>query len=133
VKRRSAVSLTLMITSPTAITELTIPVHGKPRATAILERAQKDAKISEALRLYRDIENRWADVYDIIEFLGGPKRIEQSGLGTRKEASLVRQTANAHRHLGSLKPAPLPPNPPTLAKASLFAKQALSRWIESRL
>jgi hypothetical protein len=57
-----------MVTSPTAITELTIPVHGKPRATAILECAQRDAKISEALKLYRDIENRWADVYDIIEF-----------------------------------------------------------------
>jgi hypothetical protein len=67
-----------------------------------------------------------AGLYDIIEFLGGPEQIEQSGLGTRKEARLLRQTANTHRHLGSLKPAPLPHNPPTLAKASLFAKHALS-------
>lgn len=126
-------SMTVMITSPTAMTELTKPINGHPLATAILECAQKDAKISEALTLYQDIEPRWADVYDIIEFLGGPKQIEQSGFGTAKEARVVKQTANYYRHLGRPMSALLPPNPPALGKASLFAKKALSLWIESHL
>lgn len=128
---RSIMAIT--VTSATAIADMTIPIHGQPLATAIFERSQKDGKITEALKLYQDTENRWGDVYDIVEFLGGPNQIEQSGLGTRKEAGLVKQTANYYRHLGRPEPDLLPPNPPTLAKASLFAKRALSRWIESRL
>jgi hypothetical protein len=126
-------SRTLIITSATAMTELTKPINQHPLATAIFECAQRDAKTREALKLYQDLENRWADVYDIIEFLGGPNQIGQSGLGTRKEAKAVKQTANYYRHLGRKTPSLLPLNPPTLAKASLFAKQALRRWIESRL
>jgi hypothetical protein len=92
-------SFTIMVTTPTAMTEMTAPIHGQPLATAIFEGAQKDAKISEALKLYQDIESRWADVYDIIEFLGGPKQIEKSGLGTAKEARVVKQAANYYRQL----------------------------------
>jgi hypothetical protein len=128
---RGSASFTIM--SPTAITEMATLIRGQPLATAIFECAQNDAKIDEALRLYQDMESRWADVYDIVEFLGGPSQIEQSGLGTGKEACVVRQTANYYRHLGRPKPSLLPCNPPTLANASLFAKRALSRWIESRI
>jgi hypothetical protein len=126
-------SVRVIILSPTAMEEMTTLIHGQPIATAILERAQKDVKISEALKLFQDAEDRWADVYDIIEFLGGPNLIEQSGLGTRKEAREIKQTANYHRHLGRAKPFPLPSNPPTLGEASRFAKRALRQWIESRL
>ena len=126
-------SLTVMITSPTAMAELTKPIKGKPLATAIFESMVKDTKISEALKLYQDVENRWGDVYDIIEFLGGPNLISKSGLDSMKEAKLVKQTANHYRHQGAHKQYPLSPNPPTLGKASLFAKKVLSLWIESRL
>ena len=126
-------STIMVITSSTALTEMTTIIHGRPLATAILECAQKDAKISEALKLFQDVENRWTDVYDIIEFLGGPSQIEKSGFGTGKEARAVKQTANYYRHLGRPEPSLLPTNPPTLGKASLFAKKVLSRWIESQL
>lgn len=126
-------SFTIKITSPTAMSELTKPVRDKPLATAIWESTLTDAKIREALRLYQDFEDRWADVYDIIEFLGGPDQIEQSGFGGGNVASVVKQTANHYRHLGRQNPHPLPSNPPTLREASLFAKTALSKWIESRL
>lgn len=62
-------SLNVMIVSPTAISELTKPINGKPLATAIFEASEKDARISEALKLYQDTENQWADVYDIIDVL----------------------------------------------------------------
>jgi hypothetical protein len=83
--------------------------------------------------LFPDTENRWTDIYDMIEFLGGPEQIEQSGLGTAKVARVVKRTANHYRHLGCRELYPLPSNPPTLDEASLFAKRALSCWIESRL
>jgi hypothetical protein len=125
--------MTLKIQSPTALTELTKSIHGQPVATAIFECAQKDAKVCEALKLFQDVEERWTAVYDIIEFLGGPNQIGKSGLGTAKEARVVKQTANYYRHLGRPEPSLLPSNPPTLGGASLFAKRALARWIESRL
>jgi hypothetical protein len=126
-------TMTVLITSPTAMAELTAPVHGRPLATAIFEATVKDDKIREALTLFQDTENRWADVYDIIEFLGGPKEIASKRWGTLKEARVVKQTANYYRHLGRPDPSSLPSDPPTLGKASLFAKKALSSWIESRL
>jgi hypothetical protein len=125
--------ITIMITSPTALTEMKTPIHSQPLATAIFERADKDAKISEALKLFQDVESRWGDVYDIIEFLGGPSQIGKSGLGNEKEARSIKQTANYYRHLGRPRPSLLPTNPPELGRASLFAKKALSLWIESRL
>jgi hypothetical protein len=122
-----------VITSPKAMTELAGRIHERPLATAIFESTLTDDTIKEALTLYQDTENRWADVYNIIEFLGGPDQIGQSGLGARTVASVVKRTANHYRHLGHPKSFLLPSNPPTLGEASLFAKRALSRWIESRL
>ena len=126
-------TITIHMMSPTATTELATPVHGQPLGTAILEASLKDTKIKEALTLFQDLENQWADVCDIIEFLGGPDLVERSGLCTRKEARTIKQTANYYRHLGSPNPSLLPPNPPTLPQASLFARRLLRRWIESRL
>jgi hypothetical protein len=116
-----------------ALAEMKARMHGQPLATAILERAERDTRIGEALKLYQDVENRWGDVYDIIEFLGGPSQIGKSGLGNAKEAQSIKRTAAYYRHLGRPKPSLLPTSPPELGKASLFAKKALSLWIESRL
>jgi hypothetical protein len=126
-------SLTVMIVSPTAMAELATHINGKPLATAIFEQSVKNADVREALELFKDTEHRWADLYDIIEFLGGPTEIGRSGWGDEKEARVIKRTANYYRHLGSPKPSLLPPNPTTLGTASLFAKRALSLWIESRL
>ena len=81
-------TLTFKVTSPTAVTELTKPVDRRPLATAIYERAVRDPNVSQALKLYQDVENRWGDVYDIIEFLGGPKQIERSGWEPGKKPAL---------------------------------------------
>jgi hypothetical protein len=126
-------TLALKITSPSAITELLSPIQGHPLATAIFQASLRDDRIKEALTLYQDIEDRWADVYNIIEFLGGPDRIARSGLGDRKLARHVKQAANYYRHLGRPKPYPLPLNPPTLPESASFAKRALREWIQSRL
>jgi hypothetical protein len=126
-------SLTLTITSSTATAELATPIHGQPLATAIFECAQKGDEIREALKLFQDTENRWTDIYNMIEFLGGPKQIRQLGFGTETEAALVMRTANHYRHLGCPEKYPLPFNPPTLEEGSLFAKRAVRLWIESRL
>jgi len=115
------------------MTELARRIHERPLATAIFESTLTDDTIKEALTLYQDAENRWADVYNIIEFLGGPDQIGQSGFGARTVASVVKRTANHYRHLGHPNTFLLPSNPPTLGEASLFVKRALSRWIESRL
>lgn len=126
-------SITIMIVSPTAVTELATPIHGQPTGTAIYEEALKDPKIKEALALYQDTENRWPDVYNIIEFLGGPDRIGKSGFGTKTKAEVVKRTANHYRHLGASKPNPLPTKPPLLNDAAFFAKRLLRGWLESRL
>jgi hypothetical protein len=126
-------SLTVMIVSPTAVTELGTPIHGQPIGTAIYEGALKDSKIKEALELYQDTENRWPDVYNIIEFLGGPDGIGKLGFGTKTEAEVVKRTANHYRHLGATKPYPVPTKPPTLNDAAFFAKRLLRGWLESRL
>jgi hypothetical protein len=126
-------SLTMKITSPTAMSELTKQVSDQPLATAIWESTLTDPAIREALTLYQDFEDRWADVYDILEFLGGPDQIEQSGFGAGNVASVVKRTANYYRHLGRQNSRPLPSNPPTLPEAALFAKRALRLWIEARL
>lgn len=93
----------------------------------------KNADVREALKLFKDTEHRWSDVYDIIEFLGGPTQIGRSGWGDKEEARVIKRTAAYYRHLGNPKPSLLPGNPPTLDAASLFAMRALRLWIESRL
>jgi hypothetical protein len=126
-------SFTIIIMSGTAMAELATLTKGKPLATLIFERSVNNTDVHEALKLFKDLEPMWADVYDIIEFLGGPREIGRSGWGDEKEARAIKRTANYYRHLGSRKASLLPRNPPALVAASLFAKRALSLWIESRL
>jgi hypothetical protein len=121
------------IVSQTASAELSVLVGGNPLGAVILEALPDDIMMREALQLYQDLENRWSDIYDIIEFLGGPEYVERVGVGTRKECRRIRQTANYFRHLGSPRAYLLPPNPPTANEAAQFAKRSLRRWIELRL
>ena len=102
-------------------------------ATDVLSRAAADPAITEALSLVGDEAPTWARVYDIIEFLGGARAINQSGLAPLYATRRVRQTANHYRHLGNPKNDPVPPNPPTLAEAGLFATGILKKWIANRI
>ena len=101
--------------------------------SALVARAEDNPAVAEALMLLGERGLGWPQVYDIIEFLGGAKDIKSSGLGSKRQANLVRRTANHYRHLGQRDPRDLPPNPPTLAEAQLFARSLLKQWLGRRL
>jgi hypothetical protein len=102
-------------------------------ATDVLSRAANDPAVTEALSLHGNEAPTWARVYDIIEFLGGEGSIKKAGFAPRSETRRVRQTANHYRHLGSPRSNRLPPTPPTLAEAGVFAKELLRKWIATRM
>jgi hypothetical protein len=101
--------------------------------SAVLSRAATDPAVAEALSLFGDEPPTWAKVYDIIEFLGGERSIDKSGLASWRDIRRMRQTANHYRHLGSTKKDPLPTNPPTLEEACIFATDLLTKWITKRI
>jgi hypothetical protein len=80
----------------------------------LVEAAWRDKKLEEALGLIGDGEDlQWSQLYNILEFLGGADAIVKKNWATREQIIKCRQTANHHRHLGSPKKYPLPPNPPS--------------------
>jgi hypothetical protein len=109
-------------------------ISGKqPLGSAVFEIMIRDSAVKEAFSLHGEGGLSWSQVYDIIEFLGGADRIDKAGYAKKRQTSVVRRTANYHRHLGNPKKYPLPPNPPTLPEASEFARSLLKGWISSRL
>jgi hypothetical protein len=104
----------------------------RPLGSAVFEAMIRDSAVEEALSLHGDGGLSWSQVYDIIDFVGGVERIAKAGYADKKQTRVVRQTANHHRHLGSPRKYPLPPNPPTLAKATEFARSLMKWWICSR-
>jgi hypothetical protein len=104
----------------------------QPLGSAVLEVMARDSAVEEAFNLHGDSELTWSQVYDVIDFVGGIESIAKAGYADKKQTRVVRQTANHHRHLGSPRKYPLPPNPPTLAKATEFARSLLKCWIRSR-
>ena len=98
-------------------------------ATAVLSLAASDPAVREALSLGRAEALTWPRIYDIIEFLRGPRSIAKSGLASMTKTDCMKQTANYYRHLGNPKDDKLPSNPPTLRAASLFAADILQQWI----
>ena len=108
------------------------PTASGSLAAAALSLAASDHAVREALSLVGSGEPTWPRIYDIIEFLGGPSLIAESGLASKKKTACVRQTANHYRHLGNPQNAKLPSNPPTLRVASLFAFDILQKWIAQK-
>ena len=106
-----------------------IPTPSGSLATAVLLLAASDPAVREALSLGGNDAPTWPRIYDIIEFLGGPRGIAKSGLASKTKSACVKQTANYYRHLGNPKDDKLPSNPPTLREASLFATNILQQWI----
>ena len=108
------------------------PTASGSLAAAALSLAASDHQVREALSPVGSGEPTWSRIYDIIEFLGGPRLIAESGLASKKKTACVRQTANHYRHLGNPQNAKLPSNPPTLRVASLFAFDILQKWIAQK-
>jgi len=113
-------------------TKTLYPTASGSLATAALSLAASDHAVREALSLVGSGEPTWPRIYDIIEFLGGPHLIAESGLASKKKTACVRRTANHYRHLGNPQNAKLPSNPPTLRVANLFALDILQRWIAQK-
>jgi hypothetical protein len=109
------------------------PAGSDSLGNIVLSRVGIDSEITEALSLGGQERPTWPRIYDIIEFLGGPESISESGFASKREIVRVRQTANHYRHLGAPRKNSLPKNPPTLLEASQFATEILKRWIFSRL
>ena len=116
----------------TGATKTLYPTASGSLATAALSLAASDHAVREALSLVGRGESTWPRIYDIIEFLGGPRLIAESGLASKKKTACVKQTANHYRHLGNPQNAKLPSNPPTLRVASLFAFDILQKWIAQK-
>lgn len=126
-------SSSVNVVSSKGLSELKGMSGTQPLGSAVFEVMIRDSAVKEAFSLHGEDGLSWSQVYDIIEFLGGADRIDKAGYANKTKTSVVRRTANYHRHLGNPKKYPLPPNPPTLAKASEFARGLLKRWISSHL
>jgi hypothetical protein len=108
------------------------PTASGSLAADVLSLAASDPAVREALSLGGDEALTWSRIYDVIEFLGGPSLIAESGLASKKKTTCVKQTANHYRHLGNPQNDKLPSNPPTLRAASLFAFDILQKWIAQK-
>ena len=109
------------------------PTASGSLATDVLSLAASDPAVREALSLGGDEALTWSRIYDVIEFLGGPSLIAESGRSSKKKKTTrVKQTANHYRHLGNPQNYKLPSNPPTLRAASLFAFDILQKWIAQK-
>ena len=109
------------------------PTASGSLATDVLSLAASDPAVREALSLGGDEALTWSRIYDVIEFLGGPSLIAESGRSSKKKKTTrVKQTANHYRHLGNPQNDKLPSNPPTLRAASLFAFDILQKWIAQK-
>ena len=126
-------SIPVNIVSSKGLAELKGMRGSAPLGSAVLEAITLDPAVEEALTLHGEIALSWAQVYDILEFVGGVDGAVKAGHANRKKTDTVRQTANHYGHLGRQKNNPLPPNPPTLAEANEFTRSVLKRWISSRL
>ena len=81
-------------------TKTLYPTASGSLATAALSLAASDHAVREALSLVGSGEPTWPRIYDIIEFLGGPRLIAEAGLASKKKTACVKQTANHYRRLG---------------------------------
>ena len=129
--RRSLRSrINVNVYSAKGVRELATLRAGESFGSVLVHRATTNAAFREALALLGEGPIRWSQIYDVIEFLGGAKRIASAGWATEKNIIRVRQTANHYRHLGGrTKKDPLPRNPATLAHATGFALNLLKQWI----
>jgi hypothetical protein len=123
----------IFVYSPKGLQKLSTYTGTLPLGSVIAHCVATDPAVAEALSLVGECEPGWSQIYDIIEFLGGPKGVQEAGLADKKLTRHIKWTANHYRHLGSRKAYPLPANPPILSKAHVFVVDLLQRWIATRL
>jgi len=120
----------IQVISAEELQELQKPDGEQSRGSALVAVAMKEKKLQEALVLVGDgYELQWAQIYNILEFLGGAKAIAEKKWATRKRIRKYRQTANHHRHLGSPQDYPLPEDPPSQGEAATLVFGLLRKWI----
>jgi hypothetical protein len=110
--------------------ELQKPQGKQSLGSALVATAMAEKKVLEALALIGDgYELQWAQIYNILEFLGGENAIVKKKWATRRQVRKCRQTANHYRHLGSPTVYPLPTDPPSQGDATSLAFDLLKKWI----
>lgn len=132
IRRRIRESIDVNVFSSTGVQELSTLVGPDTLAAALLSRATTDQALAEALALVGSHPITWPQIYDVIEFFGGPEEMARAGLAPRHVTRRIRQTANHHRHLGSRKQNPLPATPPSLSEARAFSCDILKKWLAKR-
>ena len=123
-------TIRVQIISPDGIQELS-EVHGEQsRGSMLAAVAMARADLQEALALVGDgYDLQWAQIYNILEFLGGADAMVQRKWATRDQIRKCKQTANHFRHLGSPQRYPLPASPPTQGEATILVFSLLRKWI----
>ena len=122
----------VQIYSLEGLQELQKSQRGESLGSALVEAAVTNRELQEALALIGDGPDlQWAQVYNILEFLGGEKAVVRKKWATRAQARKCRQTANHYRHLGSPKKYPLPAEPPTIGLATILVFDLLKKWISA--
>lgn len=107
---------------------------GQTRGSALVSAVMANKKLQEALALLGDgYDLQWAQLYNILEFLGGVDTIVKKKWATRGKVGRCRQTANHYRHLGSPKKYPLPADPPSRGEATALVLGLLRNWISEEL
>lgn len=122
----------IQVISPAQLDEAKSSHAGSPLANAVADLAGHDEMVGRALTIVSTNQFGWPQIYDIIELLT-IDMIVQRRWGSRKALRDIRQTANPHRHPGSLDSHQLPETPPTLNEARALLRGILRAWIRERL
>jgi hypothetical protein len=104
------------------------------RGSALVSAVMASKKLQEALALIGDGYGlEWAQLYNILEFLGGVGAVVKKKWVARAKVTGCRQTANHYRHLGSPKKYPLPADPPSRGEATILVLGLLRKWMSEEL
>jgi hypothetical protein len=133
-QRALRASTRVQIISAEELQELQELQAGQTRGSALVSAVMANKKLQEALALIgAGDELQWAQLYNILEFLGGVNAIVEKKWAARAKVTKCRQTANHYRHLGSPKKYPLPANPPSRGEATTLVLGFLRKWMSGEL
>jgi hypothetical protein len=107
--------------------------HSATFACRVISQAEWDEDLCRALALLPGPETTWAQLYDVIKFLGDAAEIQRREWSTKVEVDRHRQTANHYRHQGDPQRNPLPQKPPSIAEVREYVLGLMRRWITERV
>jgi hypothetical protein len=129
--RQSAIKrYQVTVSASDGMARLKEPVSGNQnRAAALLQLANRDEQVRDALSLLQTPEPSWGAVYDALKF------VEDSPVaqGRKKKIKKYGGTASWHRHLGERGRPAKPKNPPDLVQARAFAFGLLREWLDLKV